>query len=319
MSTKDFWRFKKYCSGSLSDIVFLEWKYFGFSTEEIEGFICYSIGNPNNVLGMKRCILSYAIYHEGGDEIGYLEIHKNQCDLKSSKRWFFGPASIEHKREGGWRIKGETDAFDWDLNFSQIALGDRIHVDLGKSFSVDSWMDWIVICNSAEVEGELFVDGKTYEIKGVGYIDSNLGHWIPSDTLWTWGHGIGKIKDEIVSFSLAQHQMGKTGKGRAYLSLGEDVTKFRSNEYELDYDIHKKPPSNYHFKGFKEDRMKVEADFKVERTDKIRLKAFRIFPLLDLVMQRGNMDLKVKKPGHKKLSMTCRGAWEFPSKPKLSF
>ncbi len=317
MSAEEFWRFEEHLSGDISDMAFLEWKYFSFTQDDIEGFICYSLGNPGNLLGLKRAIISYAVYHEDGEEIGYVEIPKK--DIKSGKEdiWHFGSTSLERKEEGFWRLKGNIDGMSWDLVFSCLAPGDQIHVDFGKPLYLDSWMKWIVFCNSADVEGTITIKGNEYDIQSIGYHDSNLGHWIPSESPWTWGHGIGRYENKVLSFSLAESRSEDISNGRAYASIDGTAYKFEYDEYTLNYDRSGKIPSAYSLQGQKKDGTELEIEFRVERTDKIRLKALKFIPLLDLCLQRGEMDLKIVRPDEEPMKISCPGAWEFPKKPRF--
>lgn len=58
----DDWRFKQDFKGTTSDIRYVEWKYFSFKSETISGFFCYSIGNPRDILGLRKGIITYGIY-----------------------------------------------------------------------------------------------------------------------------------------------------------------------------------------------------------------------------------------------------------------
>ncbi len=317
MSMEEFWRCKEYCTGKLSDIAFLEWKYFSFTQGDVEGFICYSIGNPRNVLGLKRGILSYAIYYDGGEEVGQIEIPKKDIDLNGKKRWKFGTTSIENKGNDVWRIKGRSRSFSWDMIFRCVASGKRIHVDLGKNLSIDSWMDWLVFCNSAEVSGHITVEGEKYGLNCLGYYDSNYGHWIPSDNLWLWGHGISRSKEGIVSLSIGESRLDQSIVGHIYLSVGKKVYRFDSKEFDLDYDTSKEIPEKYLVKAKKDDGTALEVEFEVKRTDKLTIKLFKTIPLLNLYLQRGMLHLKFVSPELNTFEISCSGAWEYPKKPKL--
>ncbi|MFO7793287.1 MAG: hypothetical protein R6W73_09985 [Candidatus Saliniplasma sp.] len=317
MPPKEFWRFKKYCSNDLKGLFFLEWKYFSFTHEDIKGFICYSVGNPKNILGLKRGIVSYAVYHEEGREIGEIEVSKKNLELNRKNLWVFGSTALRYMGKKSWEIKGDIDDLSWDLTFSQIVPGNRIRFDLDNKLFRDSWMDWLVFCNSAEVEGSITIKETKYEIKALGYYDSNYGHWNPSNKLWTWGHSICRSENEIFSFSMAESRFDNIAKGRMYVGINDTIFQFDSGEYELKYDTVLDLPSCYFVKGYKENGTTVKAKFEVEFSDKLTFKMFGMIPLLDLYLQRGTLHLEIKTPDDKTFNISCYGSWEFPKKTKI--
>ena len=314
MQGEDFWRFKEHRSGKLSGMAFLEWKYFSFVDDDIRGFICYSIGNPNNVFGLKRGIITYAIYHENGEESGYVEIPGKKIDLNLGKVGHFGSMSIEHDKENFWRLKGSHEKTHWDLAFSGVAPGKHIHLDLGRKLFTDSWMDWLVLCNSAEVKGRVTIGNKVYRIDGMGYCDSNLGHWKPSDTLWYWGNFLGTFRGDIVSLTLGESRFRKKKIGFVYLSVGKNMHVFNTHEYDIIHMDPKEGGDGYTLVGKKEG-MDLRATFHAERSDKILLKAFGIVPLIELRFQLGTISLRLKTPDGDVVKTLCRGMWEFPERP----
>lgn len=285
--------------------------------KDIQGFICYSMGNPNNILGLKRGIISYAIYHKDGKEIGYVEIPKKQLRSDGAKIWQSPLTTIEQRKKGRWRVCGKLDTIKWDLWFSCVAPGKNIHVDLGKWLLTDFGMDWSVFCNSARVKGDVTIHKKRYYIECVGYHDSNYGRWIPSNSLWIWGNCIGIHGKKIVSFSLGESRFRERPIGHVYLSIDEDTYQFDSDEYHLRYDTSSDIPFRYHIRGNKEDGMVIKGEFKVERIDKLILKVFDFVPLLNLYLQRGTMTLYVQTPDGETYVVPCKGAWEIPKKPSL--
>lgn len=314
MSMEDRWKFKEKCTGRLRDMVFLEWKYFSFIQDDIQGFLCYSLGNPEDILGMKRGILTYAIYHEHGECIGYLEIPKDKLDLEEEGRWVFDTDLLTRSGERSWKLKGGIPEIHWDLDYTMIAPGGTKHMDIGKKIGIDVWMDWMVFCNSADVEGDLKVGDKLYRIDGMGYYDSNLGHWIPSKTLWTWGNCMGRVKDTPISLSLGESRFGSKPLGYVYLSVGEQTHVFHKDEYTLEYDSKEPVPKEYRLKGARDDGLSIKGIFNVHRTDSIKLKAFGCIPLLNLGLQRGTMELEIVMPDGEAYILSCHGSWELPGK-----
>lgn len=316
MVIQDNWKFKRLCRGNLSDITFLEWKYFSFSSEEIEGFFCYSVGDPNNKFGLKKCILTYAIYFKDDERIGYFEPKKKTCSLEDERKWNFGNSFIEKIDARSWRIKGKTGEIEIDLKYKNVAEGGEIRTNLGRSIFGRSWMDWIVFCNSAEVNGLIKSNDKVYQFEGLGYYDSNIGYWKPSENLWTWGHGIKKIDDTIISFSIAETRGEKIKNGKMYLSIDKDTKTFSFDEYILTYDTNKKIPKKYTIKAESDD-YHVKIFFKADKTNMLRIKGFKIVPLIDLLMKRGRTQVKIEHPERGEYNYECKGAWEFPKRPSI--
>ncbi len=300
---EDDWRFKSELFGDFKDWRYLEWKYFSFDSPEAQGFFCYSVGNPKNILGLRKQIISYAIYQNGKRESGMFESKKKHSNLSDEKKWIFGNFSIQ-KKENSWIISGTSKQIDWELTFECMSKGKKLEVF--EKEKKKRWMDWEVFCNHANVVGSINIPNKRIEIVGDGYYDSNLGHWKPAKNPWIWFQFTGKLSDKDLSFTLFKPR--KTGEKCILLSL--DGETYQIEDFILEYDKEKNIPQSYKIISHSEN-IDLELQVEVKDTELLTIKVFKFIPLLHLNLLMCDFDLNIDFFGQSDRFKT-RGFGEYP-------
>lgn len=300
----DDWRFKSELYGDLKDWRYLEWKYFSFDSPEVKGFFCYSVGNPRNILSLRKHIISYAVYHNGKREIGMFESKKKHSNLSDEEKWIFGDCSIQ-KKENSWIVSGSSEKVDWELNFECSSKGKRLEVF--KNQKKKRWMNWEVFCNQAKVTGSIYLTNKKIEIEGYGYYDSNLGHWKPANNPWVWFNFTGELSEKNLSFTLFKPR--KTGKKYILLSLNGET--YQIEKFNLEYDKEKNIPQSYKIVSNLEN-IDLELLVEVEDVGLLTIKTFKFIPLLNLNLLTCDFDLDIDFFGESDRIKT-RGFGEYPN------
>ncbi len=303
---EDDWRFKKDLSGNFDDFRYVEWKYFSFRSDRVSGFFCYSIGNPRNIFGLRKGIISYAIYSEGDSKIGQYTVDGKSCNLSSSETWVFKDFRIK-KTRSGWNIIGHTSDLKWSLKFKNIQTGGTSRYSIKSS---DRWMGWDVFSNLAGVEGSVKIDEKSVRVKGLGYHDSNYGNCKFSKNPWHWIRLEGKTDDKPMGFTL--FELRDSGEGKIYFSKGKNTYLFNSPKYDLEVKYDHGLPSSYEVAANKDD-MDVYLELDVNRKDLLEIDIFKIIPLLKLNLLKGKYVLKVNIDS-KKFSLSGLASAEYPVK-----
>jgi len=282
----DDWRYKSELSSDLKDWRYLEWKYFSFDSPQAKGFFCYSVGNPRNILGLRKHIISYAVYHDGEKNVGMFEVDKKDSNVSDRKKWIFGDCQIQRKKDV-WSISGASEKVDWDLRFKCKAKGEGMKIF--KEEKKKRWMDWEVFCNNADVEGSIDILNKKIDIEGYGYYDSNLGHWKPADNPWVWFKFTDSLAGKDISFTLFESR--KTDQG--YILLSVDDETHLIEEFDTEYDKKEKTPDKFRVSSKSED---IEFDLSVEvkNVELLTIKVFKFIPLLNLHLLRCDFDLDIK-------------------------
>ncbi|MFW5945864.1 MAG: hypothetical protein ACOCSJ_02660 [Candidatus Natronoplasma sp.] len=282
----DDWRYKSELLGNLKDWRYLEWKYFSFDSSQAKGFFCYSVGNPSNILGLRKHIISYAVYHDGGKEVGMFEVDKNNSNVSGNKKWIFGNCIIQRK-DDTWSVSGTSEKIDWDLIFRCRAKGKRL--EIFKDHKKKRWMDWEIFCNNAEVKGSIDIMNKTIDIKGYGYYDSNLGHWKPAKNPWVWFRFVDQLGEKDLSFALFESR--KTGQGYVLLSLDDETHLIE--EFDMNYNKKETIPQKFRVSSKSED---IEFDLSVEvkNVELLTIKVFKFIPLLNLHLLKCDFELDIK-------------------------
>ncbi len=288
---KDGWRFKDNLLGNYKDWKYLEWKYFSFISPNTKGFFCYSVGNPRNIFGLRKHIMSYAIYHHGITEVGAFETSKRNTDLSQTNKWIFGDCSIE-KKDGGWIIKGDSGRVKWDLVYDCRSQGKGFEIFGDKKEG--NWMDWEIFCNHADVEGTIGISNKDIEFSGIGYHDSNLGHWRPSKHPWFWFTFSKRSHGKFITFTLFKLRDRKEG----YLLLSVDEDVYILDDFQINADIEEKVPRKYRIRA-RSKGIEIDLIVKVVSTELLQIKVFDLISLLDLNLLRCRFKLQIDLFGQK--------------------
>ena len=323
MRSDENWEFKKLTERNISNIVFLEWKYFSFTADGIGGFFSYSVGNPQNLLGLNRCIITYAIYYEDEETMGCEELSKKECSLDGKRKWIFGRGYLEKMNEDIWVIHGDNEDVTWDLTFFKVAGGGQILTEYDSILNINIWMNWKSLFNSAKVSGRIILkkDKKTFKLDCLGYYDTNFGHWIPSSCPWNWGHCIGLAEQRITSFSFGERR-DKQQKvwGKIFFSIDDKTIEFDHRQYTLEYDRTPKIPDSFELTAKNEDKnVHLCTKFKAKKHFSLDINAFNFIPMLELHILKGTFQVEAHLPEGHKISFSSTGLWEFPKKPKYLF
>ncbi len=299
----DDWRYKSELSSDLKDWRYLEWKYFSFDSPRAKGFFCYSIGNPRNILGLRKHIISYAVYHGGEKKVGMFEVDKKDSNVSDSKKWVFGDCSIKRK-DDIWSISGTSEKVDWDLIFKRRVKGKSL--EIFKEQKKKRWMDWEVFCNSAEVKGSIDIMNKTIDINGNGYYDSNLGHWKPAKNPWIWFRFSDDLAGKDLSFTLFKSR--RTDQGYILLSLDDETHLIE--KFDIMYDKKERIPNKYYVRFDSKD-IKLNLSVKVKNIELLTIKVFNLIPLLKLNLLQCDFELEIEVLGER-TDLKTDGFGEYP-------
>ncbi|MFW6141781.1 MAG: hypothetical protein ACOC53_04410 [Candidatus Saliniplasma sp.] len=305
---EDDWRFKQYLSENFDDFRYVEWKYFSFKSDKVSGFFCYSLGNPRDIFGLRKGIISYAIYRNNDSKVGQFGMDGKRCDLSSPNTWKFENFQIK-KTKTGWNITGDTYDLKWDLRFKKISSGGTSRYPIKSS---NKWMGWDVFSNLAEIEGSVKIDEKSVSVKGLGYHDSNYGNCKFSKNPWHWIRLEDTLDKEPIGITL--FELRNSGKGRIYLSKEKKTYLFKSSNYNLKVKYDHGMPSSYEITaGNSELDTYFDLDVKVVRKDLLEINIFKVITLLRLNLLEGKYILNGRIAGKQfKIQGTARS--EYPLK-----
>ncbi|MFW6041298.1 MAG: hypothetical protein ACOC85_05625 [Thermoplasmatota archaeon] len=304
----DDWRFKKNSTDTSVDFRYVEWKYFSFKSDKVSGFFCYSIGNPRDIFGLRKGIISYAIYRGGDSKVGQFVLNGKRCDLSSPHTWKFGNFQIK-RTKSGWDIIGDTSDLKWDLRFENISSGGLSRYPIKSS---EKWMGWDVFSNIAEVEGSVKIDEKRVSVKGLGYHDSNYGNCKFSKNPWHWIRLEHTLDGEPIGITL--FELRNSGEGKVYFSKGENTYVFNSSDYDLKVKYDQRLPSSYEITASNSELdTYFDLDVNVSRKDLLKINIFKVITLLRLNLLQGKYILNARTAGKKfKIKGTARS--EYPLK-----
>ena len=299
----DDWRLKTELFGDMRDWNYLEWKYFSFESQTTSGFLAFTVGNPDNILRLKKHIIAYAFYYGEQKKIGTIVPKNSEVDLSGRNEWIFGNCSIKNQRSQRI-LKGEIDDLKWELKFNCKAKGKRYRLLEGKK---KDWMDWEILCNLANVEGSLTIGDRPISMDGHGYYDSNYGHWLVRKYPWIWFKFMKEIDDKIMRFSLCK--VRKSSKGLIVLSF--DEKSFFLEDFVVEYQKDDKTPTKYRIIGSSKD-IRFEIIVEVKEIDIMPVKIFKFFPLFDtrLNLLKCEFDVKIERKGNKNRFKT-KGVGEY--------
>jgi len=313
---EDDWRYRSELVGSLKDWRYLEWKFFSFDSPEARGFFCYSVGNPRDISGLRKHIISYAVYHDHCDcdcdgvkkEIGMFEVKKEDCDLSGENRWVFGDSSIRKQHEDNrYFVSGAAEELDWDLVFECKAPGGRSEMTPSRR---GRWMDWEVFCNDARVKGSIEMKNESFDIDGRGYHDSNLGHWRPAKNPWVWFRFTDEFDGEDISFALFEPR--GTDDGTIFLSSGGETHAIK--KFDLTYAHDNKVPRRYRIRSHPSSNdIRFDISVEVKDVDLLAIKVFKFIPLLKLRLLRCRFKIDMELFGERG-SIVTEGFGEYPAR-----
>lgn len=300
---EDDWRLKTELIGDIRDWNYLEWKYFSFEGRKVKGFIAFTIGNPSNILGLKKHIIAYGFYFGKQKKIGTIVPKNNEVDLSDKEKWILGNCCIENQANKKI-LKGEVDGIKWELNYDCRAEGKRHRLLESKK---KDWMDWEVFCNLAKVEGWLTIGGRKIIIAGHGYYDSNYGHWLVRKYPWIWFKFMKKIHGQKIRFSFCK--IRESNKGLIILSF--DEKSFFLEDFVVEYNVDDKIPKRYRIVGnSREIRSNIIVE--VKDIDIMPVRIFKFFPFFDthLNLLKCEFDVKLERKCNK-IRFKTKGVGEY--------
>jgi len=320
MLTKNNWAFEKDTRGDLSDMIFLEWKYFSFDSEDVDGFICYVMGNPRNLMRTGRGMICYAFYHNGEYRKGCLEIPFKKISLDKDE-WHFHHSSVKSHTDDRWILNGTVDDIEWNLTFKNISSGGSFSYQGDRTILGQRWVNWDVISNISKIEGDLTIEGEEIEIDCLGYIDTNYGHWQTYRNLWQWVQkSIPEHGGIAFSFFNIQNKKSRVGrKNVLFLNIGDERYVLDEITFEIEGKDDDGIPEKYTVNAFSdESQVKFDLVYSIEEYDIIKVRLFRVIPLVNLYLLRGTAEFDIiSQDTGKNIHIERRASGEYPKKPVI--
>lgn len=319
MHHKNSWAYEKNTRGDITDLIFLEWKYFSFQSEEIDGFVTYVIGNPRNLFRTGRGMICYGFYYEGEYRKGCFDIPFKKIDI-GRKKWIFDENSIKSPSDDRWILRGKDDDITWNLEIRNLVSGGSFKYQGDRTLLGQRWVNWDVISNISKTRGQIRIDGKTLDINCLGYVDTNYGHWETYRNLWKWVQAVVPDYGGLgFSFFNIQNKNLKRNMSKLFLNIKDKKYDFDDIRFRIKTKGSEDIPDKYIVKAFdKKQNIDLEMLFNIDEYDLIKVKLFRIFSLVDLYLLRGDMELKIHfKDTGRKICIDCRASGEYPKKPLI--
>ncbi len=205
---RNSWAVKQYTGKGLSDILYLEWKYFNVGSEDFNAIISYSVGDPRNISKHGACIIYVTVFIESKEFTKIIEVPLPSCML-SEKDCSLNAGKYGIKREEeGIHIYGETESISWDLLFHGEERAIEHKYAFKSMYPIREWMDWTIFIPRSKVSGTLNIQGKEIAVNALGYHDGNRGKWVHFARMWEGFFYISKSDDVVISLVKFHGQEG---------------------------------------------------------------------------------------------------------------
>ncbi len=300
------WSLQKHLTGSLSDAILVEWKYFNVCDGDNFCLFTYSVGDPRNVSGVGKGIICASVFNDGDFHSEVIKIPLEQCKLSMNKPdGKFGGSSIKQK-DGVIRITGKGEKISWNLLFEGFT--ERYIVDgfdIPSLLYPYSWLDWILFFCDANVKG--FVNIREIgrvDVRGKGYHDGNVGKWIPFIPQWqVFGYESHPDDDVDISVSLMELYNKKNTKGYLRVTVDDSLYRLGKQDYSLqnlswtsDTKSGIRVPTKIELKANKGDlNLQIVLDMKAN--DSLKISMSPLLPALIITEQFGPCEIKMKLKG----------------------
>lgn len=184
---------------------YIEWWYFNFYQEDIQGVIAFAFADPSNRLGFERASVLSLVYLNN-EKFCYLDDYNlneatasyQKADIDIGGNVLFAINEDKYEMHG----MSKNKRLKWRLNYN------RLDEESWYPFKRESvgfmpweWMDWLIFMPKAEVSGYITLDGVDYPIDAIGYHDHNWGEWIYLEARWNWMQFYG---EEDLNIELGQ-------------------------------------------------------------------------------------------------------------------
>lgn len=221
------WRWRDWKGTWLTPLL-AEWKYFNFQAGDQAGIIGYVLPDPLRRTGLAAPYV-FARLHGCGE--GLLDLSRTfaPSDVTTSDHCVdaaFGPAcTLRGAGPKGIAVAGRIGELAWELEyqsegfaawhaFRRLAVAPR-----PVAWLVPERLSWEVTMPAARVTGRLHWAGRTLEVDGVGYCDTDWGEWLPVDPMWAWGQFNGRA-GEVPYACVVGDLWNRTRCGEVALWLG---------------------------------------------------------------------------------------------------
>lgn len=172
---------------------YLEWWYFSFSQDNIQGIVQYSLWDPLDLSPRSFGAVAVNLYMPSGTvETFYLAPWEQVVTSETSANLIVGPDTITVDENGVYTLQGVAGNLEGDVvmyNLQYIPTSAPIEGIRNLKLSPldpTQEMNWYGAIPSAMVVGAVIVNGQTIPVNAKGYHDHNWGTWKLYNSLWNW-------------------------------------------------------------------------------------------------------------------------------------
>jgi hypothetical protein len=167
---------------------YFEWKYFNFTQGDIEGYIMYSLLDPDGKTGQSggRLLVRILRGNEVFGTVRKIDINDVEIDpLTASIR--MDNAKITEENPHHFVLDADFEDMAWNLEYKQsvptIESYQNIHTGLAR------WerLSWLIKIPKAKVTGNIRIGENNFQINALGYSDINWGEVLPYFSSHEWG------------------------------------------------------------------------------------------------------------------------------------